>query len=726
MDSWGSASGLASQVLARLKQVRLGLLIPLASMALFLIVATLVVIVVHVQARQQVLEEATARARLLLDHNLAIHTFYSHDLRPALSEWSAPFRDPDEYELLWMSSSYAVQQIQDYFASLSGLPYHYKEAAIDARNPANEADALEREVLRRFEEDQALTTWSEVVRIVGEPTLVTYRRGEVVEEGCMRCHGASGEAPQQLVAAYGAERGFDREVGDLASVISIQVPLGPAYRIATQRSLRLVLWLLPLLVGSQGLVLWASQRLLFDPLKAMRLAALRVANGEVAGRTTADGPTDRIPPVAGQELRALATAFNRMSANLREERALLETRVAERTTALDALNADLQLEVTGRRRVEQALRQSEMHYRGLFEHSLSGILLLRLMRTAQGRPVDFAVVGLNGVGESLLGIGRDRAVGRLLSEVLPDVEPDLLRLLARTALSARPTQTDYVHPSTSRHYAMSIFSPTRDRLAVVFDDITDRERAERELAAYSERLETMVAARTQALQEAQEQLFRREKLALLGQMAGGVSHELRNPLAIIANSTYLLTATLTDVDPQVRETLDQIIGQVGKAEKIIRDLLDFTRTGRAERLPTAPATLVAQAIADAEPPPAVDVRTKLPPRLPLLLVDPQQLTQVLSNLLTNAYQAMSAGGTVTVHSFQREAEVGLAVSDTGSGISPDHLERLFEPLFTTKSRGIGLGLTVCKNLVELNGGRIEIKSQLGEGSTFTVWLPVAD
>jgi PAS domain S-box-containing protein len=255
-------------------------------------------------------------------------------------------------------------------------------------------------------------------------------------------------------------------------------------------------------------------------------------------------------------------------------------------------------------------------------------------------------------------------------------------------------------------------------------DITERRRVEERLQEYSERLEEMVEERTQELRDAQEQLVRREKLAILGQLAGGVGHELRNPLGVISNAVYFLQMVLFDADESVKESLEMISEEVCNSAKIISDLLDFSRTRMPDREEVVVSELVAQVLEKRPPPGNVEVITEIAPDLPPVFVDPRQMGQVLGNLVTNVYQAMKEGGNLTFRARAERGQVSLSVADTGCGIPPENMTRLFEPLFTTKTRGIGLGLAVSKSLVEANEGSIEVESEEGRGSTFTVKLPI--
>ena len=257
-------------------------------------------------------------------------------------------------------------------------------------------------------------------------------------------------------------------------------------------------------------------------------------------------------------------------------------------------------------------------------------------------------------------------------------------------------------------------------------DITERKQAEEALQEYSKRLAEMVEERTKELEEAQEQLVRREKLAVLGQLAGSVGHELRNPLGVISNATYFLQMTRPDADETTREYLDMISAEVHKSDQIVSDLLNLSRTGPAARESIAVSVLVAQALERRPSPENVAVTIDIPADLPPVYVDPRQMGQVLGNLITNAYQAMPppAGGRLTIRARAEGGRVALAIADTGCGIPEENMAKIFEPLFTTRAKGIGLGLAVSRNLVEVNGGSIAVESEVGKGSTFTVRLPI--
>jgi len=188
--------------------------------------------------------------------------------------------------------------------------------------------------------------------------------------------------------------------------------------------------------------------------------------------------------------------------------------------------------------------------------------------------------------------------------------------------------------------------------------------------------------------------------------------------------------TQPDANATIRDYLGIIENETRTSDKIITDLLDFTRIKSVDREPADVSYLVHQTLKRYSVPDSVEVMLDLPPDLPPVYADPGHVVQVLGNLVTNAYQAMALPnetpqpGKINLSACQQGDMIAITVQDTGTGIPPENMGKLFEPLFTTKTKGIGLGLAVSQRLIEANGGTIEARSEPGKGSTFIVYLPV--
>lgn len=282
----------------------------------------------------------------------------------------------------------------------------------------------------------------------------------------------------------------------------------------------------------------------------------------------------------------------------------------------------------------------------------------------------------------------------------------------------------YLLPIRVIHKTEEALKKTNEELML---EISVRKSFAEEVRKLNEGLEVKVEERTKQLLDAQEELVRQEKLATLGQLSGSVAHELRNPMGVISNAVYFLQTVMPDADETVREYLAIIKSEVSNSQRIISDLLDFSRAKTPQSELSPVNTLISRSLARCVIPDNVDLRLDIPDTLPAVNADPLHMEQVFKNLVTNAAQAMPEGGELIIGARRNENDfVEITISDTGEGISPDNIKKLFQPLFTTKARGIGLGLAVVKNLIDANGGRIEVNSQVGKGATITVILPAAD
>jgi len=227
------------------------------------------------------------------------------------------------------------------------------------------------------------------------------------------------------------------------------------------------------------------------------------------------------------------------------------------------------------------------------------------------------------------------------------------------------------------------------------------------------------------IREAQEQLVRQEKLAVLGQLAGGVGHELRNPLGVIKNLVYFLNMALETQDPELKKTLKMLEKEVATAERIINSLLDFARAKPPLRRKVDIRQILPRVLSRISIPKNIKVEYPVKESLPRVQADPDQLDQVFGNIILNAFQAMPQGGQLMIKAETQEPGwVAVSFADTGVGIPGENIEKIFEPLFTSKAKGIGLGMAISKSFVEGHGGIINVHSQIGKGSTFTVKLPV--
>ena len=238
------------------------------------------------------------------------------------------------------------------------------------------------------------------------------------------------------------------------------------------------------------------------------------------------------------------------------------------------------------------------------------------------------------------------------------------------------------------------------------------------------------------MNELNARLVQSDKLAALGKMAAGVAHEINNPLAVIVQKTGWMEDLLTEEDLQQTKNLEEfkislrkIEEHVERARKVVHNMLGYARRMEPRLENVDVNDTVKQTIALLENYARInniEIDTSLASDLPVIASDQAQLQQVFLNLLTNAIDAIEKNGRIEVVSKQADGRIQVDITDNGPGIPPDQQKRVFEPFYTTKqtSKGTGLGLWVSYDIVEKMGGSITVKSQVGEGTTFTVSIPV--
>lgn len=229
---------------------------------------------------------------------------------------------------------------------------------------------------------------------------------------------------------------------------------------------------------------------------------------------------------------------------------------------------------------------------------------------------------------------------------------------------------------------------------------------------------------------AQERIMESERLAIIGQLAAGVAHELNNPLGGILVYSHLLLENLTENDPQ-RENLEKIVHQASRCKEIVKGLLDFSRQSEPRMDKTNINTLVNRTLSLIENQAVfqnIEIHKNLSSSLPEVMIDAGQIQQVMINMLFNAAEAIQNSGSITIETGMQKdgTHMFIKVADTGCGIAEEDLKHLFEPFFTTKEagEGIGLGLSICYGIIERHKGKIKVQTEKEKGTTFTVILPV--
>jgi len=250
--------------------------------------------------------------------------------------------------------------------------------------------------------------------------------------------------------------------------------------------------------------------------------------------------------------------------------------------------------------------------------------------------------------------------------------------------------------------------------------------AKEQLEKLNRTLENRVEARTRELKSAQEELIKKERLAAMGQMASVVSHEIRNPLAVINNSIYFIKTKLgANIDPKIAKHISIIESEIRQANGIIDEILSFARTRELKPKPTVLNSYLEDLLSTYPFPPHITLEKQFTSKNIVVNIDQDEMNQVIRNLIKNAIEVMPEKGKIIVRTdLTPEKMAKIEVEDSGPGIPKDVLEKLFTPFFTTKARGTGLGLAVVKKVIERHKGKVEIVSEVGKGTCFKLYIPL--
>ncbi len=269
------------------------------------------------------------------------------------------------------------------------------------------------------------------------------------------------------------------------------------------------------------------------------------------------------------------------------------------------------------------------------------------------------------------------------------------------------------------------------QLAQSFNQMTENlKKANEKLIKWGKTLEKRVEERTKELREMQDYLIQSEKLASLGKMSAGVAHEINNPLTSILINTHLMLEKL-EKNHAFHEYLSLIADETTRCTNIVKGLLEFSRQSLPQKAYTDINEIINRTLQLLENQTSfqnISIIKKLNQNLPQIRVDKDKVEQVFWNLMINASEAMPDGGTFNISSqFSTDKKyIEIEFIDTGKGIPKVNINKLFDPFFTTKSSGTGLGLAVSYGIIEQHQGKIEVKSELGQGSVFTISLPITD
>jgi len=427
---------------------------------------------------------------------------------------------------------------------------------------------------------------------------------------------------------------------------------------------------------------------------------------------------NKYPDKICYELSTLCETFVHMSHKivntislLRENEAKLEYKVCERTNALSDMNIVLEEEVAKHQAANKALKEShdaltdsKNSYKNLFDYMHNGCSYHKVIFDDQGTPINLEFVSVNSAYEKQAGFLASDLVGKRLTEIFPQIKAESfnwMHLLTTVAISGEPASSIQYHEYLERWYSISAYSPVKNHVAVISEDITSYVTLQKEIA-------------------------RMDRLNLMGNMAAGLAHEIRNPMTVVKG---YLQYFKKKIPANLHNQFDLVLSELVRIEIIISDFLSIAKNAPAE-LEKQDLNMIINSIAPLLQTDAIRrgmiLELKLSEDIPHLVLAVKEMKQLLLNIAMNGFNAMEEHGVLTIETKVQGNMVLLYIADCGSGIPKELQSKIFDPFFTTRDEGTGLGLSVCARIVADHGGTIELDSEEGRGTRFIIKLPVSE
>jgi two-component system NtrC family sensor kinase len=375
----------------------------------------------------------------------------------------------------------------------------------------------------------------------------------------------------------------------------------------------------------------------------------------------------------------------------------------------------INLDITERKRIEEELREANEFFRNLIESSVDGIIVTDM----KGNILIF-----NKGAESITGYTAEEVIGKIhITRLYPE-------RMANEIMEKLRSQ-DYGGVGKLSPVPLAVRNKTGEQIPIQLSAALIFDRRGKEIASvgiFTDMRPRLTMERK--LQETHLQLVSSEKMASLGKLAAGIAHEINNPLGGILIYSSLLMEDLPEEDPK-RQDLGRVVQEAGRCKEIVRSLLEFARQTEPKTDPVDINRAITDGLFFIENQALfhnIRIVKNLDPSLPLATGNAGQLKQVFMNIIINAAEAMHGTGDLTIatSSAPDQNSILMEFTDTGEGIREENLSRIFEPFFTTKDvgKGTGLGLATSYGIIEDHGGKIFVKSKVGEGTTFTIELPM--
>jgi len=797
---------------------------------LFLIAGVIFVIAFNIYLRHNSLHIAQQKAQEILDIKLAIHSYFNERLKPSLLSTVEKYLSSDYFDPTWMSSTFAIREILK-LTNKSNI--YYKECAIHARNPGNEADDYEIDFLKQLNQSPDLVTTTGIRSINGQDFFVVLRRGEIIEKSCLKCHGSPDKAPAALIDAYGPTNSFHRKPGTVVSAISVRIPLAQVYEPVNGFLLQ-VFGIFGILL-SVFLVQWfICKKWIFNPLsKIHKQLQIIVTDNNYLGKSLDDTRKNK--------LLAYTQSLTTVSDHIHNIIEIFNAIISDRTQQISDMNEQLRNEVSARKKAEKRTNENAARYKAVFENTKNGIAVYRAVDDGD----EFVFVEFNRGGELIENIDRKEIIGQGVTKVFPGVKQyglfDVFRRVWKTGNPEYFPLGFYQDGRVSGWRDNYVYRLDSGEVVSVYSDQTQQKQAEEALALEKERLfvtiqsigdgviatdqqgtillinrvaskltgwsiqdatgmpiskvfniinektrkscqnpvrkvmntgriiglanhtiliskdgtEYMIADSGSPIfnnkneiigvvlvfrniteqQKIDQQLNQTQKMEAIGTLAGGLAHDFNNMLGIILGNTSHAQSIL-DESHDLYPVLAEILDATKKAQTLTQQLLTFSKGGEPIKKVTRIGNLIKESSEFVTRGSSCKCRFDIAKDLWAIEVDRGQLDQVISNLVINARQAMPEGGMIKIsaenisvgqnyikdYPVSNGQYIRICIQDQGIGISQHHLDKIFNPYFTTKQKGSGLGLATSYSIIKRHDGHIHVNSRIHEGSEFQIYL----
>ncbi|MHA1298209.1 MAG: PAS domain S-box protein [Candidatus Helarchaeota archaeon] len=381
------------------------------------------------------------------------------------------------------------------------------------------------------------------------------------------------------------------------------------------------------------------------------------------------------------------------------------------------------VDVSDRKKMEDTLRESEQRFRNFIENASDGMLVAdtERMKFAFGNRAICEMLGYT--PEEIQNMG---VLDIHPKDELPYVVEQFEKQAKREIILAKniPVQRKDGSVFYADINSSKIYLGGKELLLGMFRDITERKDMEEKLRRLSENLERVVEKKTEELKKAQEKLIMQEKIEAIGKFSKSIIRKLQNPIDVMNKIIFNLKNRLRDSDENIRSELNKMQQAVSRTNDLIRELPDFSTSKLPILIECDVNEIIEESLSKINIPKNISIKKLYYDNLEKIKADPSQLKIAFTNIIQNAIQAMHKGGELEIFSNQTDDLIEISFKDTGAGISDANLLRIFDPFFSTKAKNIGLGLVIVKDIVEKHSGKIEVDSKIGEGSIFTIILPV--